>query len=126
MKKRDRTRIFNIRKIQNSTLSLPLVFRKPLMSKLYVLVYCHYVLIYHQVILKKQSTKQSARRYMRFIRKSLGKKSVRMRSFSGLYFPAFGLNMERYEVLLCIQSECGKIRTRKTPNTDTFHEVNKH
>ena len=42
-------------------------------------------------------------------------KSVRIRSFSGLYFPAFWLN---------IQSECGKIRTRKTPNTDTFHTVN--
>ena len=24
---------------------------------------------------------------------------------------------------LCIQSECGKIRTRKTPNTDTFYAV---
>ena len=22
---------------------------------------------------------------------------------------------------LCIQSECGKLRSRKTPNTDTFH-----
>ena len=33
--------------------------------------------------------------------------------FSGLYFPAFGLNTERYEVSLCIQSECRKIRTRK-------------
>ena len=31
---------------------------------------------------------------------------------SGPYFPAFGLNMERYKVSLCIQSECGKIRTR--------------
>ena len=31
---------------------------------------------------------------------------------SCLYFPAFGLN--------CIQSECGKIRTRKTPYLDTF------
>ena len=36
------------------------------------------------------------------------------------YFPAFGLNMERYWVSLRIQSECGKIRTKKTPNTDTF------
>ena len=27
-------------------------------------------------------------------------------------------------VFLLIQSECGKIRTRKTPNTDTFHAVN--
>ena len=33
--------------------------------------------------------------------------------FSGPYFPAFGLNTERYGVSLCIQSECGKIRTRK-------------
>ena len=28
------------------------------------------------------------------------------------YFPVFGLNTERYEVSLRIQSECGKIRTR--------------
>ena len=33
--------------------------------------------------------------------------------FSSLYFPVFGLNMERYSVSLRIQSECGKIRTRK-------------
>ena len=50
-------------------------------------------------------------------------KSVRFRSFSGPYFPAFVLNSERYEVSLRIQSECWKIRTRKTPNTDTFHAV---
>ena len=31
---------------------------------------------------------------------------------SGPYFPAFGLNMESYEVSLGIQSECGEIRTR--------------
>ena len=31
---------------------------------------------------------------------------------SGRYFPAFGLNTERYEVSLRIQSKCGKIRTR--------------
>ena len=30
--------------------------------------------------------------------------------FSGLYFPAFGLNTERH---VRIQSKCGKIRTRK-------------
>ena len=24
---------------------------------------------------------------------------------------------------LCIQSKCGKMRTRKTPNTNTFHAV---
>ena len=47
-------------------------------------------------------------------------KSVRIRSFSDLYFPVFGLNTERYSVFLRIQSGCGKIRTRKTPNIDTF------
>ena len=50
-------------------------------------------------------------------------KSVRIRGYSGLYFPAFGLNTERYEVSLHIQSEYGKMRTIITPNTDTFHAV---
>ena len=50
-------------------------------------------------------------------------KSVHIRSFSGPYFPTFGLNTERYSVSLSIQIECGKIRTRKTPNTDTFHAL---
>ena len=50
-------------------------------------------------------------------------KSVGIRSFSGPYFPAFGLNLERFGVSLHIQSETGKIRTRKTPNTDTFYAV---
>ena len=39
------------------------------------------------------------------------------------YFPTFGLNMERHSVCLRIQSEYGKMRTRITPNTDTFHVV---
>ena len=47
--------------------------------------------------------------------------SVHIWSFSGPHFPAIGLNMERYSVSLCIQSHCEKIRTRKTPNTETFH-----
>ena len=50
-------------------------------------------------------------------------KSVHIPSFSGPYFPAFGLNTERYSVSLRIQSECGKIRTKKTPNTDTFNAM---
>ena len=33
--------------------------------------------------------------------------------FSGPYFSTFGQNIERYEVSLRIQSEYGKIRTRK-------------
>ena len=50
-------------------------------------------------------------------------KSVHIRSFSGPYFPVFGLKTERHFVSLHIQSECGKMRTRKTANTDTFHAV---
>ena len=50
-------------------------------------------------------------------------KSVRIRNYSGPYFSALGLNTERYSVSTCIQSKCGKIRTRKTPNVDTFHAV---
>ena len=44
-------------------------------------------------------------------------KSIRVRSFSGPYFPAFGC----YSVNLRILSECRKIWTRKTSNIDTFH-----
>ena len=36
-------------------------------------------------------------------------------TFSGLYFPLFGLNTEIYGINLRIQSEYRKIRTRKTP-----------
>ena len=50
-------------------------------------------------------------------------KSVLIRSFSGPNFPPFGLNTERYGAFLRIQSKPGKIRTRKTPNTNTFHPV---
>ena len=45
-------------------------------------------------------------------------KSVRIRNYSGPYFPAFGLNTERYT-----QSECGKTRIRITPNKDTLYAV---
>ena len=46
--------------------------------------------------------------------------------FSGPYFPAFGLNTDRYGVSLCngvslrIQSNCGKIRTRKNSLSEHF------
>ena len=50
-------------------------------------------------------------------------KSVRIRSYSGPYFPAFRLNMERCGISLRIQSKCGRIRTIITPNTDIFHAV---
>ena len=44
-------------------------------------------------------------------------KSVRIPSYSALYFPAFGLHSVR------IQSECGKIRTRIAPDTYPFYVV---
>ena len=50
-------------------------------------------------------------------------KSVRIRSFPGPYFFAFGLNTKTCGVFLRIQSKWGKLRTRKTPNTDNFHAV---
>ena len=50
-------------------------------------------------------------------------KSVRIWCFPGPYFPAFRLNTERYSVSLRIRSECRKIRTRKTTNTNTAHTV---
>ena len=50
-------------------------------------------------------------------------KSVLIRSYSGLRFPAFGLNKERYPVSLRIQSEYQKMWTRITPNTGIFCAV---
>ena len=50
-------------------------------------------------------------------------KSVRIQSYSGPYFPAFGRNTESYGVSLRIQSECRKIGTRTTLNKDTFQVV---
>ena len=50
-------------------------------------------------------------------------KSVRIRSYSGPHFPAFGLNTKRYYVSLRIQSKCWKMRTRITPKADTFYAV---
>ena len=50
-------------------------------------------------------------------------KSVCIRSYSGPHFPAFGLNTKRYSVFLRIQSECGKMRAKIIPDTDTFYAV---
>ena len=46
--------------------------------------------------------------------------------YSELFWPVFSHIQTEYgySVFLCIQSECGKIRTRITPNKDTFHAVN--
>ena len=50
-------------------------------------------------------------------------KSVRIWSYSGPHFPAFGLNTERYTASLRIQSKCGNMPTRITPNTENFNRV---
>ena len=50
-------------------------------------------------------------------------KGVRVWSYSGPHFSAFGVNTERYSVSLLIQSKCGKMRIRITPNMDTFYAV---
>ena len=50
-------------------------------------------------------------------------KRVSIRSYSGSYFPAFsGIQKTEYGYGhgFRIQSECGKMRTRITPNSDTF------
>ena len=41
---------------------------------------------------------------------------------SEFFWSVFGMNTESYVVSLCIQSECGKIQTRKI-NKDTFYTV---
>ena len=45
-------------------------------------------------------------------------KSVCIRSFSGWYFPVFGLNAERYRVPLRIQSKFRKIQSKLPTITD--------
>ena len=39
------------------------------------------------------------------------------------YFPAFGLNTERYAVFFQNESEWGKVLTGKAPNADSFHAL---
>ena len=50
-------------------------------------------------------------------------KGLRIRNYSGPYFPVFGLKLERYGVSRHIQSECGKMWTGIILNTDTFYAV---
>ena len=60
----------------------------------------------------KTGTKSKHLRIIRCVR------CARIWSYSGLYFPTFGVDMERHRV-----EKCSKIRTRTTPNTGTFHAV---
>ena len=47
-------------------------------------------------------------------------KSIRIQSLLGPYLPVFRLNTEIYSVDLLIQSECEKIQTGKTRNTEAL------
>ena len=94
---------------------------------------CYYI---KKLILKQADTSGKTTEYL--LREILQNKEyhcvkiVRIWSCSCPYFPAFGLNAERYSVSLRIQSdsvslriqsECGKIRTRITPNTGPFYTM---
>ena len=81
-----------------------------LYSAVYTLQYCLYLTIQ----IKIYSI------YFYFLQYSHCLRSVRIRGYSGLYFPSFGLNTEKYIVSLRIQAEYEKIRTIITLNTDTF------
>ena len=50
-------------------------------------------------------------------------KTFRIKNFSVLYFPSYGLNTEICFVNLHIHSESGKIQTKKTPSMYTFYAV---
>ena len=47
-------------------------------------------------------------------------KIVRIQSYFGPHFPAFGLNTERYSGSLCVQSEWGKMRDQSNPEDGHF------
>ena len=79
-------------------------------------------LSYGIIIIKYSSTHQFCACYFK-IKRQHSVKGVRIRSYSGPYFPVFGVNTERYSVSLLIQSECGKTQTRITPITHTFYAV---
>ena len=81
----------------------------------------HVLLYLDSSICRKYFMQDCRRQTMINIRKWYYVKSVRIRSYSGPYFPASGLNTERYGVSLRIQPECGKIRTKITPNMDTLY-----
>ena len=81
------------------------------------------VVIYYVVII--QIFKKLLKYLYRFFKAKnfTNAEGVRTQSFSGPCFPSFTLNTEIYSVNVCIEFECRKIRTRKTPNTVSFHAV---
>ena len=58
-----------------------------------------------------------------FFRASRCVKSVQILGFSGLFFPAFRLNMEFTSKISVFSPNTGKYGLEKTPYLDTFHAV---
>ena len=64
--------------------------------------------------------------FMRFVINLLASSNISIAintAWRVFVFRVFLVRIFRHFSLSCIQSECGKIRTRKTPNRDTFYVV---
>ena len=64
--------------------------------------------------------------YLEYIQLNIQLEKVSLREkcpYLELFWSAFSRKRTEYCVSLCIQSEHGKIRTRITPNMDTFYAV---
>ena len=100
--------VYITHKITENHLTLPhdglLTFSSNMAVTFFELYYCAFSIQKWEIIKQKQEIAHYA-------------KYVRIWSYSGLHFPAFALNTKRYDLSLRIQSECGKMRTRKTQNT---------
>ena len=102
----------------------------PVVSKVYerltykrVSDYFEHILSKYQCCFRNRYCVQNYLLVMVDKRKKHCVKSVRIQSYSGPPFPVFRLNPERYSVSFHIQSQCGEIGTRITPNTGTFYAV---
>ena len=103
-----------------TSIGIALVYLLPTLNIFFLVSILHAVLQWHFLLCSSSWCKHI---FSTAFRKTHYVKSVRIRSHSGPYLPAFRLNTERYGVSLRTQSECGKIRTRITANTDTFYVV---
>ena len=115
-------------KWSNSDFTMALSWIKGVLFSMLIYVFPHFSLFFKYLSMSDLVSINSVDTFYErlgfdfFLNLSL-RKSVLIRSYSGPYFSPFGLNTERYKVSLRVQSERGKIWTRTTPNTDTFHVV---
>ena len=103
-----------------SPVNLLYIFRTPQES-------CFWRLVFHCTFFLTASYVQPSLKWLLLFSYIKGQNTAWKVSVFGVFqvrfFSTFGLNTGRYLGSLCIQSECGKIRTRKSSNTDTFHAV---